>query len=63
MARSHNDSWNEARTEKLALLAEASLTELTTQGAGAKQKCDQDRKTLHEAEIKGKKVPWLLSPG
>lgn len=64
MARRHNDSGDEARTEKLALLAEASLTELTTQEAGASQKCTQDKKTLQEAEIKGKKkIPWLLPPG
>lgn len=55
MARRHNDPEGEARTEKLAFLAEASLTELTTQGAGVRQKCNQDRKTSHEAEIKGKK--------
>lgn len=67
MARRHNDSEGEARTEKLAFLAEASLTELTTQGAGVRQKCNQDRKTSHEAEIKGKKntlasSSWLTPP-
>lgn len=67
MARRHNDSEGEARTEKLAFLAEASLTELTTQGAGVRQKCNRDRKTSHEAEIKGKKntlasSSWLTPP-
>lgn len=51
-----------AKTEKLTLLAEAILTELAHRG-GAKQKCNHNRKTSHEAQIKGKKMPGRLPSG